>query len=240
MNPSPNDPTSAGVRLPETLSGPVSLSSVEVTTLCAKAARGAGLAWGLAEEAGFAAGWLAARRIDGTTALTARLGATEAAGPLLPQTREGALRWSAPAGADLCPVTLGAALSDFSGLLSGDEWLTGSVLGPVLILPFAAGLAADRGRAIGVTWNDGTVTVTPDGTVAGDIARLAVVQKAELRLRALPPAALSSPAKPGTPHDRVAIGGATLRRLQDLALRTTVPPSARSRAGAGSDKDDND
>ena len=35
-----------------------SLSRNEVASLCMKAARGAGMSWGLAEEAGFAAAWL--------------------------------------------------------------------------------------------------------------------------------------------------------------------------------------
>ena len=41
----------------------------EIDSLCQKAARGAGLDWGLAEEAGFAAAWLAARGADGAAAL---------------------------------------------------------------------------------------------------------------------------------------------------------------------------
>lgn len=43
-------------------------------TVCLTAARGAGLPWGLAEEAGYAAGWLTARGMDGGAALLAHLG----------------------------------------------------------------------------------------------------------------------------------------------------------------------
>ena len=37
----------------------------EIESLCKKAARGAGLSWGLAEEAGKAARWLSAHGLDG-------------------------------------------------------------------------------------------------------------------------------------------------------------------------------
>ena len=42
-----------------------SLSRNEVASLCMKAARGAGMSWGLAEEAGFAAAWLVQHGING-------------------------------------------------------------------------------------------------------------------------------------------------------------------------------
>ncbi|MEF9603350.1 DUF3726 domain-containing protein, partial [Paracoccus sp. PXZ] len=45
------------------------LSRNETEALCLKAARGAGMSWGLAEEAAFAAGWLGAHGIDGAGAL---------------------------------------------------------------------------------------------------------------------------------------------------------------------------
>ena len=37
---------------------PAPLSCNEAASLCMKAARGAGMSWGMAEEAGFAAAWL--------------------------------------------------------------------------------------------------------------------------------------------------------------------------------------
>lgn len=51
----------------------VKLSLGEVEALCKKAARGAGLPWGLAEEAGFAARWLSAHGLDGAGLLLADL-----------------------------------------------------------------------------------------------------------------------------------------------------------------------
>ena len=51
----------------------MALSQNEIESLCIKAARGAGYSWGLAEQAGFAAGWLAARGLDATAPLLALL-----------------------------------------------------------------------------------------------------------------------------------------------------------------------
>ncbi len=51
----------------------VKLSLGEVEGLCKKAARGAGLPWGLAEEAGFAARWLSAHGFDGAGLVLADL-----------------------------------------------------------------------------------------------------------------------------------------------------------------------
>ena len=43
---------------------PAPLSCNEAASLCMKAARGAGMSWGMAEEAGFAAAWLVSHGID--------------------------------------------------------------------------------------------------------------------------------------------------------------------------------
>jgi hypothetical protein len=53
------------------------MSQNEVSALCLKAARGAGMSWGLAEEAGFAASWLTARGIDGPRHLLTHLTAAQ-------------------------------------------------------------------------------------------------------------------------------------------------------------------
>ena len=74
-----NDPTQAGVAVPET--GGARLTLPEIQSLCFKAARGAGMEWGLAEEAAFAARWLAAAGLPGPERLGARLQAGGVAAP---------------------------------------------------------------------------------------------------------------------------------------------------------------
>lgn len=211
-----SDPTRAGFTPPA--SGATCLSASEVDAFCTKAARGAGLSWGLAEEAGFAARWLYRRGIDGPRALLARL----EAGDLPPHAMD---RDAA------CPIAAGAALSDF-----GRPGLNGAVIGPVLLLPFVHMIAQASGVAMALTWDGGRVDVAPDGAVTGDVAALEAADQANI---AVTPA--SGTCGPRWSSDGFArVDGETLQRLDRFAMQTTVPASATSRADAGSAEDDND
>ena len=91
-----------------------SLAEIEAETR--KATRGAGLPWGLAEEAGKAVRWLAMHGIDATAALCDVLD-QHAAGQLDLAITEGiAGRWRAP-GQRLSPLALGAAICDHARAL---------------------------------------------------------------------------------------------------------------------------
>lgn len=106
------------------------LTRPEVEALCTKAARGAGMAWGLAEEAGFAAGWLQAHGIDGAGALAAYLDGGLGVAPVA---SPGHWTGAGP----LCPIATGAALSDFRDLPAGALPLRlDPVAHPVLLRPF--------------------------------------------------------------------------------------------------------
>ena len=73
MNDALNDPTRSGPPLSVAPGKTLHLSRNEIESLCTKAARGAGMAWGLAEEAGYAAGWLTSRGLDGAGLLAGQL-----------------------------------------------------------------------------------------------------------------------------------------------------------------------
>lgn len=109
----------------------------EVQSLCVKAARGAGRAIGLAEDAGRAARWLHARGIDGTTALVHLLQATDGlpVSKLVPR-----LPHFSPSADAICPLVLGGYLSDIRHVPSG---AVGPVWSPVLMQPLVAALASD-------------------------------------------------------------------------------------------------
>ena len=121
------------------------LSCNEVSALCMKAARGAGMSWGLAEEAGFAAAWLVQHGVDGPEYLYRHL--VQAQGQswqsLCPTVTPG--DWQAPAGHALCPIALGATLCDYASLPEGvgvgcsDK--IGPVDHPVLLIPFLVSCA---------------------------------------------------------------------------------------------------
>ncbi|MBZ8118694.1 DUF3726 domain-containing protein [Roseovarius sp. LXJ103] len=110
----------------------MSWSLSEIESLSRKAARGAGMSWGMAEEAGKSATWLAAADLPGPEALAdllERLHDQDLAefAPVIC-----ADAWRAPGGA-LCPIRAGAALSDLG--CSGETRIEG-VIQPLLLLPF--------------------------------------------------------------------------------------------------------
>ena len=212
------------------------LSRNEIEALCARAARGAGRGWGLAEEAGFAVGWLHAQGIDGATALLAHLeGAARSAWrDLCPVVGPG--KWAARGCNPICPVALGAALSDHCELPEGH--LAGGLSvspasHPVLVLPFLSRVAGILGEAVRMRFYGGGIDIGCD-ELSGDVGRLAGLVEAAFTLSPGP-----SPAGSGRPP-ACSYPQTTLRALGDLARRTTVPPSARSRADAGADTGDND
>lgn len=215
------------------------MSRNEITSLCSKAARGAGMSWGLAEEAGQAAAWLTARGLPGPEDLASHL--SVAAGQswenVCPQVSPG--NWTTRTGTPLCPIALGATLSDFASTperpLSGDGIKTGPVSHPLLVLPFLASAAAGLNTGITLSSDIGSVAVDGTGKLFGDIRHLQGRSELELRVRQETNLAQGE-------YQPIAgsVGVKAIEKLNDLALKTTVPPSERSREGAGAGKSDND
>lgn len=231
----PNDPTRTGPAISDLPPSAV-LSRNEIEALCTKAARGAGLSWGHAEEAGFAAGWLHAHGIDGSAALLAHLDrrAGMAWADVCPAVGTG--RWQARGRGPICSIALGAALSDHCGLPEGalNEGLSvGPVSQPILVLPFLSRMAEVLGHAVLLCFDGGEICVDSHGT-SGDTGRLTRLAEASfgLSLGTHPDGSGCLPV-----YD---CAHATLTALGDLAMRTTVPPSERSRADAGAGTADND
>ncbi|NIP75284.1 MAG: DUF3726 domain-containing protein [Xanthomonadales bacterium] len=117
----------------------MSWSLVEAQTLAVKAARGAGYSWGLAEEAGYALRWLAARGLPGPAALAGLL--------------EGGCAQSGPC--PQCPLARGAAIADLGEV---PDTLV-AVRYPVLLAPFAARLAG----GVRLQWSGAEITVMDNG-----------------------------------------------------------------------------
>ncbi|MEZ5778599.1 MAG: DUF3726 domain-containing protein [Paracoccaceae bacterium] len=234
-----NDPTRSGPPLPATPLENIGLSRNEVETLCAKAARGAGMSWGHAEEAGFATGWLSARGLDGPEALLTHIEKThgKAWGDVCPVIEKG--RWRPSAADPLCPIALGATLNDFCGLDDGrleDGALTvGPISHPLLVLPFLSHVAARLKRSIAVGWQGGSLRMDGEGAMTGDLTGFAALQEATLDLSTTAESVRPRPQKAMRTCKRE-----TFLRLNDFAMKTTVPPSDKSRTDAGSGTSDND
>lgn len=235
MRPEPNDPTRAGAPVPSARFDQVVFSLSEIQTACLKAARGAGLPWGLAEEIGAGAAWLAAAGLPGPELVLRLLEQPAHAAP-----RPAPGLWRATQHGPLCPVRTGAALSDFAGLpegLAAGRVVLADLAFPLLILPCAAQVARRMARCIAVEWPNVRALCGPAA------CRLSTaLPGAELAPLATVTLAWADPA-----GDMAALGPGGRQvarevwdRLDRLALRTTVPATARSHADAGAAASDND
>ncbi len=219
---------------------PVVLSQNETESLCLKAARGAGFSWGLAEEAGLAAGWLAAQGIDGTASLLSFLTEKLAmdAGVGMPRPMPG--HWQSGDQRLLCPITLGAALCDAALLPDGpfgQDTRLDPVAYPILVLPFLVRAAQISSKAVAIDWQDGQLQIAADGA----FDRQTAIRWTQIKYLAM---TLRQATNIKVEKDRLtnlaAISAASLDGLNALALKTTVPATDASRRGAGSATADND
>jgi hypothetical protein len=197
------------------MSESVTLALSELRSLITKAARGAGLSWGQAEEAGWAAEWLARRGMPAADWATVWLAAR----------MDGAVS----------PVEVGVSLADE---LANTPAITGQalpdgVVAPGYLLPFlhriaqagsSVSIASTRGQVARISSN-GEVTFGPSWQLQSD---------SWLLFKAGDPG--SQPSLAGRPK----VLSSVLECLEGLALRTTVPQSDTSRRDAGASDGDND
>ncbi|MGR3514253.1 MAG: DUF3726 domain-containing protein [Paracoccaceae bacterium] len=220
-------------RVSEAVTDSVALSLPEVSSLALRAARGAGYPWGLCEDCGFAAAWLAERGIHWSQPLLRRL-----TGPRGAKVRPAPDKWASDG--PICALVAGVTLADFATLPEGpgESGVTlGRVLDPVFLVPFLTFAAERTGQAYeGV--NDGRpwLHVSSSGlAVAQDVSGLEV---ADVALR--PTAAIDASHQILTPCAPEPISNETYARLDALALRMTVPATAASAKRAGASGSDND
>jgi Protein of unknown function (DUF3726) len=201
----------------------------EIETMVRKAAVGAGWSFGLAEEIGRAAAWLAARRING---VGAALAAAEAAPvPAMPEREpEGwifpdARAAAAPSAFDLLaeaegPMRVALRRVDQPLLVVGLAGIAAETYGGRYELSFPGGGQADV-SAEGVSWN---------GPMPRPGAGIVIIrQPTHSALRCAMPSA------------GVTVDDALWDRAREMAARTFVPASDASRArGAGAGLIDND
>lgn len=193
----------------------VTLALSELRSLITKAARGAGLSWGLAEEAGWAAEWLARHGMPAadwaTIWLAARIdGATSS-------------------------VEVGVQLADelVNGVALEGRALPDGLSTPGYLLPFLHRIARERASVTITSTSGHVVSVSSEGQVA--FGPFWAPQSCCWTLSK----GSSSPPKYGT-ATRPSVSRSVLECLDGLALLTTVPQSTSSRLDAGSSTGDND
>jgi hypothetical protein len=112
----------------------------------------------------------------------------------------------------------------------------GPVDHPVLLLPFLADFARTRREGVRLVWARGAVLLTAEGGMFGDAAAL----EQETRLDAALEGTGRDADDTSIQWEPLMVSADTLGELNSFALRTTVPTSEVSRAGAGAAIGDND
>ncbi len=194
----------------------MSWSLGEIKVLSVKAARGSGLPWGLAEEAGYAVHWLEARGGPGVEALSQYLGQRD-------------IRGAKPVRS---PLHVGASICD--GIVAKGGVL-GEVRTPILLVPFIAKSITEG--SVKLECGDSGFIVSKDGFKAPDSMDAMLVLRTPCRLMASDQPVIAS-GKQTRVFDEKADYVATLAKF---AHRTYAPATEESRlAGAGAGLSDND
>ena len=208
----------------------MSWSLVETRAMAAKATRGAGFSWGLAEEAGFAVQWLQLHGGPGVEALARLLEWVEKPGNRCSPVRKS--KEADDAAAPFNPLELGTALMDANRCGYGG---LGHVCQPLLLVPFIAASAPKNGCR--VIWNGSSISLGPDCFFSTADREALMPDTASCVLNAMdgePPASVR--------HLRVPEKESpAIERLGSFAARTLAPATDASRmAGAGAGLTDND
>jgi len=204
----------------------------EIGGLCKRAARGAGLPWGLAEEAANAVRWLCAFDLPGPRLLADRLERFDGQplGELTPLALDGP--WRGGSGS-LCPLITGATLSDWARPFEAQQRIELHDLRyPLLCCAFVADVAHALGRRIRIEWAGVSLSMDGGGLVVqGDRGHLDHDHAERVRC-CLVPAGL--PLQISSPRIRASVDPAAWARLAMFAERTYAPATEASRRlGAG-------
>ncbi|KZK84531.1 hypothetical protein PsAD13_01995 [Pseudovibrio sp. Ad13] len=215
----------------------MSYSLNEIEAMCKRASRGAGLPWGLCEEAAKGTRWLASFGFPGPDLLVSLLELNDRlpAVDLSPVALQGI--WRAPAGR-LSPLIAGAAMSDCAIKMELGNIITMlEVDYPLLVVPFASGAALRLGQPVAVEW-EGTRMVTNGKELCVQGNSEAILSSHAKRVECSAPAQMLSQSKP---IHRAVVGDACWMRLGAFAQRTFAPATETSRLrGAGAGLTDND
>jgi len=209
----------------------------EIEGYLRKAAQAVGLDWGIAEEAGKSARWLAAFGLPGPELMLAQLQQLEGKDyqDFIPDCSDG--QWRAKS-ACLCPIITGAALADrATAMLEGGVIKLARVAYP-LLLAATVGQAAHYHQTVFTTkWAGVSVHCFENGlSVEGnrDDLLISEVDSASCRQGQ----ASISLQLPSTLA--YAVDTQIWATIDRLAFRTYAPATAESRAGAGAGMIDND
>lgn len=198
----------------------VSLSQCEATAIVVKAARGYGLSWGLAEEAGWALCQLV-------------------------QFGDDPLSWFDRAFNDStenCPITIGATVMDhapLSGSLAQNGGSLGLIRMPILLIPFLRKSAQRIGHRLFLCEITSGLRVDVSDDLGKHIEQLSSISAGHVTIEVGAHLSRDQPLKPKAYRFQTSMD--TLAQLDKLGSRTYVPETEASRmSGAGASTSDND
>ena len=213
------------------------ITLAETEAYLRKAARACGLDWGIAEEAGKAARWLAAFNLPGPEIMLAHLQQLSGRDyrEFIPDCTVDP--WQAPGGL-LCPVITGAALADRSAqMLDGTAFHLAETAYPLLLAATVGQAARCHRRVFTTSWAGVRVSCFENGlSIDGerDDLQLARAESVTCQLDDL-----AGPQQlPSTQAYK--LDAAVFKQIDALAFKTYAPATAASRAGAGAGLTDND
>ncbi len=215
----------------------VYLTLAEVESYLRKSAQAVGLDWGLAEEAGKAARWLAAFGLPGPECMVSHLANLPGLDyqRFTPEATD--LPWKASGGV-LCPVITGAAIADRSAqMLAGKQFELAAVAYPLLLAATIGQAARCHQTVFTTAWDDVRVSCFANGIrVEGPLEQLIVEQTDSVHCFQ---DSLSEPQS--LPSARAyPIDADHFQQIERLAIKTYAPATEASRAGAGAGLTDND
>ena len=209
----------------------MSWSLGEIAALATKAARGSGMDWGLADEAGYAVKWLQRRQLPGVAALCRYLSWRQAGEITI---------WPDDTARDghYCPIATGAAYGD--GVF-GDDVQFARVRTPLLLIPFISLRAANTPvclsmeNAVFVLTQDKLGFSKNDTAILMDSSACQIYAASDDELPAM--ITMANDAIPRVP----VTASACITVLNSFAKNTYAPATESSRlAGAGAGLNDND
>lgn len=210
----------------------------EIEAMSKRAGRGAGLSWGLAEEAAKGTRWLSAFGFPGTELLADLLELNDRIPPIdVSPVSLSAEVWHAPA-RRMSPLIAGASLSDCAVRLLDRGTITmENVSLPLLAVPFMGGAALRLGVPVAVEW-DGARLATDGKQLCVQASPEALEARQAQKLVFSAPADMSGRREPVLRAD---VSEESWDRLAAFAHRTFAPATEESRLrGAGADLSDND
>ena len=209
----------------------MSWSLGEIAALATKAARGSGMDWGLADEAGYAVKWLQRRQLPGVAALCRYLSWRQAGEITI---------WPDDTARDghYCPIATGAAYGD--GVF-GDDVQFARVRTPLLLIPFISLRAANT--PVCLSMENAVFVLTQyklgysknDTAILMDSSACQIYAASDDELPAM--ITIANDAIPRVP----VTASACITVLNSFAKNTYAPATESSRlAGAGAGLNDND